>query len=566
MKSFITALLIISWAWTVCAAQEIAGNSNADQSANSFETRQRLQLAISNEDYPVTPGDVYRLSFRQADTPVIIDLLVESNYTINMKVFGSMNAGGMTFTQLKPVVEKAVSVAYPRSMPSLSIYSLGIFQIYLKGETDQSQSIVAWGMSRLSDILQGKLESYSCLRNIKIISLKGVEKQYDLFQFQRLGLADQNPYVKPGDTILISGSERTIEIAGEIKHPGKYQLLRSEKLNDLVTFFGGGLTTSAETARVRIDRASGETPRTFYIRLGEDANEQVALEDGDIITIPSKIAALPTVFFEGAVSPDAGQGSTSTQSAQNSPVGYNRISYSFRQGETLRSALIAVRKSVSPMGNLSDAFLVREGIDEPIPIDLEALLSGVGPASEMPLCPLDRIIIPQMRFTVFVSGAVDKPGALTYAPGQTYQYYVTLAGGSTQETPERVSIVDSVGKARDPRDVIYPEDKIFVMPETVKVQGAVFTPGSFSYRQGLPVSYYVNLAGGIDPERNGNSEVHLFDSTGKARKAGEAISPGDLIYAPNNTFSYSFTKYAPLVATLLTLVVDTIVIFSNWNR
>jgi len=566
MKLFITVILMISLGWTVCVAQEIAGDGNAEQSTSSSEARQRLQLAISSEDYLVTPGDIYRLSFRQADTPAIIDLLVESNYSINMKVFGSMNAEGMTFTQLKPVVEKAVNVAYPRSMPSLSICSLGVFQIYLKGETDQSQSIVAWGMSRLSDILPGKLGAYSCLRNIKIISLKGVEKQYDLFQFQRLGVADQNPYVKPGDTIMISGSERTVEIAGEIKHPGKYQLLPSEKLADLVTFFGGGLTTSAEISGVRVDRTSEETPRTFYISLSENPSDPVALQDGDIVTIPSKIAALPTVFFEGAVTPDVTQGSASTQGIQTSPTGYNRISYSFRQGETLRSALIAVRKLISPMGNLSSSFLVREGIEEPIPIDLVALLSGAGPASEMPLCPRDRIIVPLMQFSVFISGAVDKPGALVYAPGQTYQYYVTLAGGNTQETPERVSIVDSFGKERDPRDAIYPEDRIFVMPETVKVQGAVFAPGSFSYRQGLPVSYYVNLAGGIDPERNGSREVHVFDSTGKARKDGEAISPGDLIYAPNNTFSYSFTKYAPLVATLLSLAIDTIVIFSNWNR
>jgi protein involved in polysaccharide export with SLBB domain len=249
------------------------------------------------------PGDGYRLTYRQAETPITADLLVESNYTINMKVFGSLYAAGMTFAQVKPLIEKAVTNAYPRSMPSVTIYSLEIFQV-------------------------------------------------------------------------------------------------------------------------------------------------------------------------------------------------------FPRGETLSDAVRAVRGSIAPLADLSSASVLRQGSADPIFVDLRELLSKSVSSSDMPLQANDRVVIPLLSFSVFVSGAVEKPGTYPFAPGRTYHYYVILAGGSTQDAPGKIFITDVNGKMRDQKEVIQSEDRIFVIPATVMVQGAVFAPGSFPFRDGLPVSYYVNLASGIDPERN----------------------------------------------------------------
>ncbi len=154
MKRIPVYILLVLLAALPAPAQEAAAGGAVSPFASETEIKQRLQLAISSEEYPVTPGDVYRLTYRQADTPVTTDFLVESNYLINMKVFGTLNTTGMTFAELKPVVEKAVTAAYPRSMPSLVIFSLGIFQVHLKGETTKTQTIVAWGLSKLSEIVE----------------------------------------------------------------------------------------------------------------------------------------------------------------------------------------------------------------------------------------------------------------------------------------------------------------------------------------------------------------------------------------------------------------------------
>jgi protein involved in polysaccharide export with SLBB domain len=214
----------------------------------------------------------------------------------------------------------------------------------------------------------------------------------------------------------------------------------------------------------------------------------------------------------------------------------------------------AVRASFAPLADLSSASVIRAGQAEPVIVDLRELLARSVSPADMALRANDRIVIPLLRFSVFISGAVENAGTYPYAPGRTYHYYVTLAGGSTQDAPEKIFITDVNGRMRDQREAIQSEDRIFVIPADVMVQGAVFTPGSFSYREGLPASYYVNLAGGIDPERNGTRSVKVYDSLGKRRKADDPVKAGDRIYVPNNGFVYNFNRYAPILLTVVTII------------
>lgn len=549
-------------------AQEAVPGGTGGTFASAIEIQQRLQLAISSEDYPVTPGDVYRLTYRQADTPITNDLLVESNYTINMRVFGTMNAAGMTFAQLKPIIEQAVTKAYPRSMPSLMIFSLGVFQVTVTGDIPKTRTLVAWGLTRLSEVVEKLRSPDSSIRNIKVIAKDGTSKSYDLFRAARLAIATEDPYVKSGDTVVLSRSARTVQIAGAVREPGTYELLGSEQLRELVDFYGGGLAPSSDVLRLRIDRMSAEKARVEYVSLEEGYSKAISLQNGDVVTIPSSTEILPVVSFEGAVVPPTA--TTGTPAAPVEPAGmaatpaYNRILYTFKEGETLSDAVRAIRASIAPLADLSNASVVRTGNAEPIFVDLRELLTKSISPSDMNLQANDRIVIPLLHFSVFVSGAVEKPGTYPFAPGRTYSYYVILAGGSTQDAPGKIFITDVNGKMRDQKEPIQSEDRIFVIPATVLVQGAVFAPGSFPYREGLPISYYMNLAGGLDPERNTGGRVRVYDSAGKVRKATAPLMPGDRIYLPSNSFVYNLNKYASLVAVIIGIGIDALIIYNTF--
>jgi polysaccharide biosynthesis/export protein len=573
MKRIMLATMLVLVIGAGAIAQVAAPGVVPGAATSEIELQQRLQLAISSEKYPVTPGDVYRLTYTQADTQVINNFLVESDYTINMKVFGKMNTTGMTFMQLKPLVEKAVAAAYPRSMPSLAIYSLGIFQVQLKGETPQAQSVIAWGLSKLSEIVESRSGRFASLRNIRVISRDGKEKTLDLFKAYRIGAVEEDPYVKPGDTIMLSRSERRIEIAGEVHWPGTYDLLADEQLRELVETYGGGLTGNSDVSRVRIERMAGDRARIVYVSLSEGYRQGARIENGDVITIPALTESLPVVSFEGAVIRQAAReavASAAVEAAQAAEAGvtpeYHRIIYTYKDGETLSDALRAIKDSIAPLADLSSASVLREGISEPIVVDLRDLLTSSISPVDMVMKANDRIVIPYLRFSVFVSGAVEAPGTYPYAPGRTYHYYVALAGGSSQDAPDNIYITDVNGNMRDQKEAIQSEDRIFLIPAEVMVQGAVFAPGRFSYREGLPVSYYVNLAGGIDPERNGGRKARHYDSSGNRQKAGAPVMPGDRLYVPNNDFFYTFNRYVPILLMIVDIIYTSVEVYNLMPR
>jgi polysaccharide biosynthesis/export protein len=421
-------------------------------------------------------------------------------------------------------------------------------------------------MSRLSDILDGRLGPYSSLRNIQVIPLGGKKQRYDLFQFRRLGQVDQNPYVRAGDTIVVSSAERSVEIAGEVKRPGKYQLLPADQLKEMIESFGGGLTSAAETSRIRINRVFGENAQTLYVTLADGRAANMRLEDGDSIFVPSKTDSLPIAFFEGAViqeAPAAPVAPVTTETANLiSSVSYNRIPYSFREGETLRSALISVRSSIQPSANLTAASVIRTGTMQPIPVDLAALLSGTNTAMDFVLRPLDRIIIPSGQFSVVVSGDVARPGSYPYTPSKTYRAYADLAGfADVEEIPDNILVLDSRGKRRDIGEAIEPGSRIYLTGAKVAVQGAVFNPGSFSYRKDFSIMNYENLAGGFDPEKSSGGAT-VFDAKGKERSPKDAIQPGDRIYVHVDKFIYNFNKDLPVFLSVVGIAGTIVTIYA----
>jgi hypothetical protein len=62
---------------------------------------------------------------------------------------------------------------------------------------------------------------YSSMRKVRIRSAGGSEKVYDLFKAQRYGDLNQDPFVRPGDTIILEKYDRQVTIEGEVRRPGR---------------------------------------------------------------------------------------------------------------------------------------------------------------------------------------------------------------------------------------------------------------------------------------------------------------------------------------------------------
>jgi len=418
-----------------------------------------LQLAISNRQYPVTPGDVYTLTFLLAGETVSNVLLVESDYTINMTIFGKLNATGMTFAQLKPVIEQKIADAYPRSLPALTMTSVGVFQVPILGEIPESRYVTAWGLSRLSEVLEGNLGDYSSIRDIKITSGDGNSRHYDLLMALNQGELAQNPTIRPDDNIVINRIHREIEILGEVYKPGVYQLLDYDTILD-VQQFTGGFTPMANASRIRIDRFSGNSPVTFFLD-NEHYNEDFEFHNGDIVTIPSIIRVQPVVYVEGGIvnRDDLVANVNGVTIVEE----YDRIAYTINQGETLYDILDSLRDSIAPFADLENGYILRDGT--PISVDMQRLIYRYDANDDITLESFDQIIIPLSRPIVYVTGAANFPGPFPYNPNADYLYYVNQAGGfdNLRNNNSKVIITDVNGARKSELEPIHPGDTVNVL-------------------------------------------------------------------------------------------------------
>ena len=409
MKKQVFCVLLFMLTSLLCFSQQGMESTLSDISLSSASERlppityNRLLLAMSNPEYPVMPGDVYKLTYLSSHQIFSMEVIVGSDFIINLAIFGKINARNMTFNKIRSIVEQKVEQAYPGSTPSLILVSVGSFQVYLTGEVKQSVNIAAWGLTLLSEVVGQHLTPYSSNRDIEVLPEEGRKRQYDLFKAERFGMKEEDPYLKPGDTIIISKRDRAVRIAGEVRRPGQYELLRWEGLQELIQYYGDAFTELADKSRIKIDRfitGSDKPAETLYLDLSKGYDDEFMLKDLDVVAVPAKIDRLPIVYFEGALGK---QLETEGGQVVDTP---NKVTYRFKEGETLYSALSAIRGSISPNADLPNAFITREGESRIISINLQKLLYNYDPADDLMLKPFDRIVIPFGIFEIFIKGEV----------------------------------------------------------------------------------------------------------------------------------------------------------------
>jgi polysaccharide biosynthesis/export protein len=511
MKKTLTALCLVFAVLGAGSAQARGGDSSAQTNkaasssdqAKSAEASDRLSFARSSAEYPVTPADVYALTYRRStgdDQSQAVQ--VASDYSVDLGLFGKLDAKGLSFPDLKRQVETLVAESYARSYPSLTIESVGVFRVSLGGDIARPRFLNAWGMSRLSELVEVADERGASLRSVELKSTDGEMRRFDLLRAMRTGDAAQDPIIKPGDEITLSAASTMIKLSGEVRQAGSYELVSGEGLRDLVEKFGGGLTELAESSRLRIDRMTPSGPTTQYISIAKSYDPPINLEDCIAVVVPSRMDNRPFVWFEGAVlattSAADAAGRTEADSASAKaradaqakiPAGdSNRVAVQMNEGEMLSDALREVKDSLLPSADLASASLFRHGNIAPIAVNLQPLLAMANPPSDLRLEPYDRIFIPIVRASITVNGAV-------------------LSGGS------------------------------------------------FPYQPNSLAAYYIGLAGGIDPSKNGNGHFKIYDKVGKRRNEASPLMPGDRIYVPNNSFTYNLVQYTPIVTGIVTMVI-----------
>lgn len=347
--------------------------------------------------------------------------------------------------------------------------------------------------------------------------------------------------IEAGDIVslfaLPNAARNSVELQGNVYLPGKFALEPGFTLSRLVAR-GGGLQPATYLGRAHISRLNraDQTRRTIPVVLPSDSlapwPADPVLEDGDEITIYSRLEMRPerTITVVGAV---------------NTPG-----TVPWREGITLRDAILEAR-GLAPGASLDSVEIARlptdrsggqlaetfrVALDSTYLFDRDSLGRYIGPpgtafrpsgAPEVPLRAWDNVLIfrqPEFEFQrpVTIRGEVRFPGtyALTHK-NERLTNLVARAGGLTERAYADgirfLRLADAVGRLgvnltralRQPgshNDVILRPGDDITIPEflpSVRVAGAVNSPGSVLWERGKPIAYYLNAAGGLAANANG---------------------------------------------------------------
>jgi protein involved in polysaccharide export with SLBB domain len=396
--------------------------------------RRALEGAIVPEGYVLGPGDRLRIDLWGLQS-IRDEIDVGLDGTLLVARVGLFQAAGRTLAALRADVERRLAAAYPSLRHSVSLVRPRTFLVHVTGAVARPGTYAATPLMRVSGLmpLAGGALPEASTRGIVIQRRGAPPSKADLLRFTRFGDPAGDPTVLDGDTVFVPPHSLAVEIGGAVRLPGRYELIATRDLTELLELAGGPNAESARTLPARLTTRSGD--RLVVRNVALDA--AVELHDGDRVHVPALSELGRTVVVEGAVvgPPGLMQAQQPLRSdephADASPRELS-VPIAFVEGDRV-SDLVAKSGGLQPWADARSSYLLRpqpDGHRRTIPVDLAAITARARPDVEVQ--PGDTLVVPSRREAILVSGAVLRPGLYQFRKELKPSDYVALAGGPTR--------------------------------------------------------------------------------------------------------------------------------------
>jgi protein involved in polysaccharide export with SLBB domain len=470
-----------------------------------------------------------------ADDELLIDVsgYSEANYKlkvspegrIRIPVAGAVMVNGLTIDQAKrAIVQKLASTIYSdirsgKTNVDVTLGSIRSIRVTIIGEATVP------GTYTLPSLASAYNALYACggpnlngsYRNIQVIRNNAVVSTIDIYQYLTSGNKQHDIRLMDQDVIRISSYAVRVELKGEVKKPGLYDVLKGESLGTLIRY-AGGFTDNAYTARIQVFRNTSKDREVTTV--SETKIDNLIPRRGDNYIIGKILNRFTNrVSIKGAV--------------------YRPGEYELKEGMTVKD-LIAEADGIreDAFGNRAIIHRLKDDLSpQIISFEPEKLFSGATP--DIPLKKEDRITL-YSRFDlkegyyVSMEGEVANPGVFLYEEGITVQDLILLAGGLKEsasvqriEISRRVKDADPTAPNRktaiiyeqnitpDLRDsaslgklVLSPFDEVVIRPapgyavqKNAVIEGEAIYTGKYTLAaKSDRISDLVKRAGGLTPE------------------------------------------------------------------
>ncbi len=219
----------------------------------------------------------------------------QSNYQLNVNTngqivipdVGPVFIAGSTFQEAENKIIQRLTSIYadmggvnPQTFAQVNMGQLRSIQVNLLGEvaTPGTYTLPVTATVFNGLYLSGGPNNLGSFRNIKIIRNNKVFKTIDIYKFLVNADPSENIMLKDDDIIFIPAAEKRVEVNGEFKRNGLFELKEGEMLSDVIRF-AGGFTENSYLSKTQILR---KTQQGFQINdIPFVALKTTPLENGD---------------------------------------------------------------------------------------------------------------------------------------------------------------------------------------------------------------------------------------------------------------------------------------------
>ena len=124
--------------------------------------------------------------------------------------------------------------------------------IYSAHATDRLTKVLAQAGGRSKPDAKGS--GSGSLRRIEITRRSGQKLAADLLLYDLKGDTKNNPYLSDGDIIVVPFESFVATISGAVQRPGRYELVGTKDIAELVNAAGGLRSTATRQLPVEVSR------------------------------------------------------------------------------------------------------------------------------------------------------------------------------------------------------------------------------------------------------------------------------------------------------------------------
>lgn len=548
----------------------------------SFEPS--MNIPMSN-DYVLGVNDELTISVSGASQQTY-QLTIDSNGSIFIPNIGPVSLLGMPFDEARKLIKKRLTNVYrgmagsnPNTWADVSISSLHSIKVNVVGEVMAPGTYTLSAMATAFNALylSGGPNENGSFRNIRIIRDNKVVKVIDVYEYLLKSDASSNIALRDQDVILIPTYENRVDLAGNFKRPGLYELKKGEAMETLMEY-SGGFASDAFKGAVSVTRVNGAQKSMIDVKVSDFAT--FLPETGDSINAGQVIDRYENrVSISGAIFRPGSYALTPGMKLSNliaNAQGLREDVYSNR------GIIFRLSSDLTPA---TQAFMVS---------DIQSGLKDLDLQREDSVVIQDKVTMREKRF-VKIYGEVQKIGEFEYNENMTIRDLIFLAGGLKESASEsfieisRRHNYETASKQTDKlvdlftlkvsrdlklveddtRFLLQPFDYIYVRKapsyfeqKTVNIEGEVLYPGPYSIQSkderisdllkrcgGLTSHAYVNGATLYRmPDKNAEMDTTILTDLGVdslAIKAAKQLINGrvelqlsKILKDPNSAFNY----------------------------